>query len=535
MSAPRQAIGEPMHPSGRGANLLLASVLAVGLALRLAVAWQDVVGVLIPKVLSDDAFYYFRIAENVARGLGPTFDGQRLTNGFHPLWAVVLAGLCLVQSTGALPIPWALTFSALLDVGTGLLLYLVTVCTLGWRGPALLASLAYLLHPLAVLEGVNGLETALATFAFAVLFAFYVLTLRPCPTWANYALFGLLAGLMVLARTDYAFLVVALGFERLWAGRGRAVGRLALAGGVFVLAVAPWLLWSQTAVGSLVQTSGLAVPFVIRKYLFELSADTLVGPWRWLGPPLYLSYHLAQGVIRYAGAQGLVVGGLLVAWVVARQRGRIAATADLPGPEQGMVLFLPLVVSVLYLGFHAFGRWFLRGWYYAPLMLAAAFLVGWMTWRVAPTGPFQSRQKPLYGAVGLTFVAVAALQGWQVWAHGLWPWQSTVVEASVWAGGNLPAGSVLGAFNAGIPGYYAGFDVVNLDGVVNAGAFAAIRQGHLLAYIQDSGITHVLDWRSTVEGDYRPFFEGRYLGHLAEVRAFPDPYHGEVVIYRVQP
>src|SRR5687768_7036872 len=44
----------------------------------------------------DDSFYYLRIAENVANGLGPTFDGVEPTNGFHPLWMGLLSALALL-------------------------------------------------------------------------------------------------------------------------------------------------------------------------------------------------------------------------------------------------------------------------------------------------------------------------------------------------------------------------------------------------------------------------------------------------------
>ncbi|MBE9046269.1 hypothetical protein IQ255_17960 [Pleurocapsales cyanobacterium LEGE 10410] len=38
----------------------------------------------------DDAFYYFEVAQNIARGFGSTFDGINLTNGYHPLWMFFL-------------------------------------------------------------------------------------------------------------------------------------------------------------------------------------------------------------------------------------------------------------------------------------------------------------------------------------------------------------------------------------------------------------------------------------------------------------
>ncbi len=44
----------------------------------------------------DDAYYYFRIAQNVALGKGSTWDGIHSTNGYHPLWLLLLVPLYLV-------------------------------------------------------------------------------------------------------------------------------------------------------------------------------------------------------------------------------------------------------------------------------------------------------------------------------------------------------------------------------------------------------------------------------------------------------
>ncbi|MGC8838153.1 MAG: ArnT family glycosyltransferase [Anaerolineae bacterium] len=509
------------------APLLAGGLVALGLGIRLAIAWQPL-DVLVPKVLSDDAFYYFKIAEHMAHGLGPTFDGERLTNGFHPLWALLLGGLCVVQGEGRVPIPWALSVAALLDVATGALIYLVARRALRGAGPALLSAVVYLLHPMAILEGVNGLETALATLAFAGLFAYYLLVLRPRPTWAAYAGFGLLSACMVLARTDSIFLTLVLGLERLWAGRGRHLPKLALAGAVFLLAIAPWLAWSQVAVGSPVQTSGLAVPYVIRTYLFGLSG--LTGLLRFLGPVVYLSSVLAQGLVRYSGAQGLVLVLLLLLWAAGSRSG----AGERKGSAADLALLLPLLASALHLAFHAYGRWFLRGWYYAPWMVGLAWAVGWAASRAGRAAPPGLRQW-MWGGLAAAFLAVALGQGAGIWKQGLWPWQESVVRASLWARDHLPPGARLGAFNAGIPGYFAGFAVVNLDGVVNGEAFAAVRERRVLAYLEEAGITHLLDWRSTVEGDYRPFFEDGYLAHLRPLQTFPDPHHGEVVVYQVEP
>lgn len=49
---------------------------------------------------SDDAFFYLTIARNLARGFGSTFDGLTPTNGYQPLWLIVMAAVS--RATGPL-------------------------------------------------------------------------------------------------------------------------------------------------------------------------------------------------------------------------------------------------------------------------------------------------------------------------------------------------------------------------------------------------------------------------------------------------
>jgi hypothetical protein len=79
-------------------------------------AWQPIES-LLSKFLVDDAFYYFKTAINLANGLGPTFDGEHLTNGYHPLWRGISAVIFYFFSGDKiLPIHILLTVSTLLFV-----------------------------------------------------------------------------------------------------------------------------------------------------------------------------------------------------------------------------------------------------------------------------------------------------------------------------------------------------------------------------------------------------------------------------------
>jgi hypothetical protein len=54
--------------------------------------------------LTDDAYYYLGIAANLAESGRSTLDGVTLTNGYHPLWLLILAALAKIAGTA----PWSL-------------------------------------------------------------------------------------------------------------------------------------------------------------------------------------------------------------------------------------------------------------------------------------------------------------------------------------------------------------------------------------------------------------------------------------------
>jgi hypothetical protein len=72
--------------------------------------------------LEDDAYYYRVIAENLATTGHSTFDGQTLTNGYHPLWLLVMTLQFMLLGSSAL-ITVALE---VLLAGAGLLFVLVS-------------------------------------------------------------------------------------------------------------------------------------------------------------------------------------------------------------------------------------------------------------------------------------------------------------------------------------------------------------------------------------------------------------------------
>jgi hypothetical protein len=492
-------------------RILLGLILALGLGLRLAIAWTDT-STLVVKTLPDDAFYYFAIVENALAGRGVTFDGLAPTNGFHPLWALLLLPIFKLSSSRDTAIHVALTAAALFDAGTIYLAYRAGRRLLANERAGLLAAGLYGLNPRLAMESVNGLETAVSTLTFALLAYFYLR--MSGRRLSEYAALGMLAGLAVWGRTDAIFLAAAVALHLLWRRRGAAIVPLLVAGAAGAAMLAPWVLWNLVTFGSPLQTSGMAVPYVVRTYLFELSG--VAGALRVLGPPLYLASVMLRALLDYAW----LPLAALAAYALMRllRRGQ-------PGPIGLWSRWAaPLIGAGLLLAFHTFGRYFVRGWYVVPAAFVLAVAGG------AALAHVQTQLLPLlrvrwaYDA-GCSVIILTALiaGGASLWRAGFYPWQTTMLEAAQWAARETAPTTVIGAFNAGIMGWYAGRPVINLDGVVSEPAFAAVRQRRLLAFLHQHHVGMVIDWRSSVEQTYQPFFEAGYRADLEVQREWTAP------------
>src|SRR5512139_3885588 len=72
----------------------------------------------------DDAYYYFKVAQNISEGHGSTFDGINRTNGYHPLWmAICVPIFALARFDLVLPLRILFLVLSALSVWTGILLY----------------------------------------------------------------------------------------------------------------------------------------------------------------------------------------------------------------------------------------------------------------------------------------------------------------------------------------------------------------------------------------------------------------------------
>jgi len=166
---------------------------------------------------TDDAFYYFKTAQNIAEGRGITYDGLAPTNGFHPLWMLVCVPVfALAYFDLYLPLRLLVLVQVVMNAASGYLLYRLfshhSSQAAGW-----LAAAAWMFLP--IIHDVTtklGLETGIN--ALTLIFLLYRVALFSesdqvsSSGWnRELVLVGCAAVLALMSRLDNIFILIMLG------------------------------------------------------------------------------------------------------------------------------------------------------------------------------------------------------------------------------------------------------------------------------------------------------------------------------------
>lgn len=428
--------------------------------------------------LFDDSFYYFTIARNAASGLGLTFDGQTPTNGFHPLWMLVLRLLWPLGGIKA-----GLAAGALLGALTVWLAHLLVSRATGspWSGTA--AALCVAANPALFVTWINGLETALALCTLSLFLLLAEHTTGESAGPARALGLGLLAGAVTLARTDYALLVLPglaalLLLDRRQPRRERArLFGLSLV--PFGLAAAGWAAWSWVHTGRMLQTSGMAIPFINTLSLMDFAGTDSPLLVRDRLEKLWDALPSLGGCTGFGWTFALLAAALL-ALRPAGRRWLAHGGRALPG-----WLLAGLTATLL---FHTLVRLHHRTWYYAPYALAACLASTLLLHRLTA-----GRGRVLRHTAAAALVLAVALPYGSQW-HTL-ATKGTRTKDDIFLTlrrimeRKAGPGAVVGISDAGYLGYTLPCRVINLDGVVNGDALEAMRRGRLTDYIRGQGMS----------------------------------------------
>ncbi|MEZ5965787.1 MAG: hypothetical protein R3F56_18270 [Planctomycetota bacterium] len=487
-TARRSGDGPPAAWPGRAASVVVLGVVAVALATFVLVAGTPRLLAIVP----DDAAYFFQIAAHASAGEGLTFDGIHRTNGFQPLWlgVLVLAHTIARGAPETMLRVFLLLQIALVTAAAGLVHDLLARTSS--RHVAFLSVLVLVFW--VCVPAVNGMESALlvCSLALACSYATRAGVLVGGTVGGGVGrrfVLGLLLGVVVLARLDTVFLVVAVcagDAVRILGGgdRRHASARLAATLGGVGLLVGPYLVFNVLSFGAAMPISGrLKSSFPAFAFTGSLPGslpETLDG----------------------TGRLGLLLAAAQVVWFVLRRRR--------PQPLHAVLAFASAGVLLHFLHTVLFMKWAVFAWHFVAYGLVGTLIGSQLLWIVFPRVPL--------GAARVAYLAVAGV----VVALGLArtvrlldpplerSWGAAAYEAALWARRATPATAVFAMSDCGAFGYYSRRRTINLDGVVNDMEFQAVlRRRELQPYLQRCGVrflAHHAFWNrpDILSGSYAP-------------------------------
>ncbi len=387
----------------------------------------------------DDAFYYFKTAFHVGRGVGSSFDGINSTDGYHPLW---LAMLALVFK----PLPG--DFVLLTRVAFTLQIVMVWLGGI-WLarlreagGPKLLWSLALVIaNPLAAKIVLCGQETALQFMLSAAALVLWW-SMRESPHGdrpMRWAVLGLVCSLAALARLDNAFFCAALLAMPvvLPSERERAAGLAAR--------------FKASAVGMVVFGAGLGAylvyHFVAFHHLMPVSGA--------------IKQHLDDSEVAPAAARvaavAIPLAGIVGIWLAARRR-----------QSRVLALLAPPVAGALIVAIYNFG---LRGemslqlvriWYLEPYLLAGVLAIGAVL--ASPPRRWVTYALAIAGAIWLAGCVFSWRYRLNERSYSLY---RAAERCSRWVDSH-DVGTIGAAWDAGFAGAFTDKPVMNLDGLISS-------------------------------------------------------------------
>lgn len=412
----------------------------------------------------DDAFYYLLIARNFADTGMPTFDGVNATNGFHPLWMLMLAGMYKVIGTGAglftqivaAKVLELLTLAGALALCVVAYRRLRDTTPLAWGFPG--AAVILLAPRLYVFE--QGMESTLA--AGLLLAALYGAIDRR-PAWLMATL-----PLLFLARLDSLVFVIAplalwwvLQEGPAWRAHARTFAPVALVAAAFI--------------GMNVALTGEANTISGQ---IKSSFPAVTPHWSYLVEPLLLGPHLGWRMLyAYPNTLVVTVGLALVAIACAWRRREPWAK-----PVGWVILMAALLIANVLL----FQRWD-KG-VDARYLSLPYVLLGFAAFATL-AGLLRRRENAAW-AFGLLLAACALV--WGVRFEEERPMRMDLTKANEVKAATRPgerfAGTDVGAFS-----FWLERPFVNLDGLVNNRELQeAIRDRRLADYLEKYDVRYLL-------------------------------------------
>ena len=521
-------------------------VLLSGLCIRGGVLFSDAEQLV--KVIPDDTFYYLETAKHIVAGEGSTFDGVNETNGYHPLWMALLLPIVAAVSDPWLLVRSTLALSIVFNLGTAIVLYATLRKHLNvWYVPVI-GTAVYYLNARSIVTSLGGMEVMVSSFLFCVsLYLSMLVNSRTSdPVRVNLFL-GLSLGLLFLARTDNVFYIMVFYGAAVWRTLPALRMRMALLmAGIMSLVASPWIVWNLVNFGSLMQSSGFAIPFVLRESFIADGHTSLELVWH--SAKMFLSFVGWRMYKFYIGFPPLAYLPILAGtiYLVTRKWKQLELAEYANANRVAKLVSLLAVAGLALIFVHTFLRWYPRNYYFDSIIILSAvgFSVGLSLLHPAALLVRIRANSTMFSHL----VAVAALvvimipgaySGYRLLNRGESPHQIEFLNAAKWLNNNTSSDAVIAGFNVGIVSYFSERIVINLDGAINTAAYDAIKRRRLMEYIEEMEVQYFVDYDPSMLEMYRLFLGMRSPSiswDIVKRIDYPDVafQNNSIAVYRIQ-
>ncbi|MCP4422409.1 MAG: hypothetical protein GY805_37850 [Chloroflexi bacterium] len=492
------------------------------------------------QYIPDDAYYYLTLAQNFSTLGSWTFDsGVSITSGFHPLFAYLLS-----SAFSLLPLD-ANSF-VICGIIFGLLFTLTSITVMWFWGfkhknVLFLMFLALVISSRNFILNIVSITEWSLTLLIASLYCVWFFTKYGFQN-ANSKNFIVLFALGLLgstARSDFGLLpfsIVAATF-------------------VLTLTIIPSkkpLLFAF--VGLLGTLTGLIILFA-HNYIFTneflQSSAKMKAHWSqlsikhdwidYLAP--YLTTPLLIGqVVSFAGL--LLLGALIGATILPKFIKRKTAVslnsnkraANNHHSSDKFIILIAAAVSVLgYTLLYAHNA-AIQPWYTVNLIVPVLMLIFSASEYI--TISLREKARVIFSLLFLLAAVFNVANLYPITAvNARWPHQKLMFEAGVYLRENSP-GSRIGAWNAGIIGYYEGGRIVNLDGLVNNDIYTYAVNNDLPDYLSSENINYIIDFENMLSKSRRikgGYDDAEFLANLKPQKVFDNSeyYWKHLTLYRI--
>jgi len=411
--------------------------------------------------LIDDAYYYLQISRDIALGQGSTFDGINKTNGYHPLWLIIL-----------IPVHFITGFSRIASVRAVFiiqsLLYFFTLLIILRRLKnevnllGILSIVALSLYPKFFHIISVGMEAMLVIFLITCIWSFSFEFFKKTLNLRDSTIMGVFVGFLILARIDIGFvflfitplLVILVKYRE-----GKSLILYVICMILFSLVIiSPFFIWNYVEFGHFLTISSLlksSFPRINFSYLTLL---------------YFFEYYV--GIILF----------LIILFLKRRSLSNLLPPYILIGVSSFIGTLVSLFLSKWGLTSHHFAHTIL------PMFITGIFFFDYIYKKIV-----KYKQLILKVIFVSLFIVFYCFSLYLIYDDLLKNYGVIIYKGAIWAKENTNKDDIFGLKDSGIFGYFSERRTINLDGKVNNFVYQEfLREKKIKEYLRINGVDYMV-------------------------------------------